>query len=274
MRFTREECLKRLKKVISQGRPIVGAGAGAGISAKSEEMGGADLIIIYNSGYFRMAGRPSLYGILPVGDANGLILEMAGEVLPVVKNTPVLAGVFAHDNFRVMDLFLKQLIELGFSGIQNIPSYGQWAGSFKWDMDQAGFTYEAEAALIAKAHDLGLLTTPYAWTEDQARLMAKAKADLIVAHMGVTGGGTVGYETISLEQAAKRAQKIHDAIKSVNPETLVLCHGGPVSEPEDFEYILKNTEGIAGFYGASSMERLPVERAISQQVRRFKDLKI
>jgi predicted TIM-barrel enzyme len=259
---------------MSQGKPIIGAGAGAGISAKCEEMGGADLIIIYNSGYFRMAGRQSLYGILPIGDANGLVIEMAGEVLPVVKNTPVLAGVFAHDNFRFMDLFLKQLIELGFSGIQNIPSYGQWDGSFKWDMDQAGFTYEAEAAMITKAHDIGLLTTPYAWTEDQAKLMAKAKADLIVAHMGVTGGGTVGYETISLDQAAQKVQRIHDAIKSVNPDTLVLCHGGPVSEPEDFEYIIKNTEGIAGFYGASSMERLPVERAITQQVRRFKDIRI
>lgn len=275
MRFTREECLQRLRKQVSEGRAIIGGGAGTGISAKCEERGGVDLIIIYNSGRYRMAGRSSIAGCMPFGDANGIVLEMASEVLPVVKNTPVLAGVCAQDPFRFMDNFLKQLLDLGFSGVQNFPTVGLIDGFWRQMMEQGGMTYDLEVEMIAKAHDLGLLTTPYVFNEEEAKKMAKAGADVLVPHMGGTTGGTIGFQAkMTLEQAAKQIQKMHDAAKSINPDILVICHGGPIAEPEDAEYILKNTKGVVGFYGASSVERLPAERAITEQMQKFKRISI
>ena len=275
MRLTREECLQRLRKVISEGKPIIGSGAGTGISARCEEVGGTDLIIIYNSGRYRMAGRPSIAGTMPFGDANGIVVEMANEVLPVVKNTPVIAGVCAQDPFRLMDNFLKQLMDIGFSGVQNFPTVGVVDGHYRYRLEQARMGFDSEVEMIARAHDLGLLTTPYAFDEEQAGKMARAKADVLVAHMGGTVGGLEGnVEQMTLEEAAMRVQRIHDAAKSVNPDILVICHGGPIAEPEDAEYILKNTKGVVGFYGASSMERLPVERAITDQVKRFKEIQL
>jgi len=261
--------------VVSEGRPIIGSGAGTGISAKCAEAGGSDLIIIYNSGRYRMAGRPSIAGTMPFGDANEIVLEMASEVLPVVKNTPVIAGVCAQDPFRLMDNFLKQLMDTGFSGVQNFPTVGVVDGNYRYRLERAGMGFDAEIKMIAKAHELGLLTTPYAFDEEQAEKMARANADVLVAHMGGTTGGTVGNVVeMTLEEAVTRIQRIHDAAKSVNSDILVICHGGPIAEPEDAKYILQNTEGIVGFYGASSMERLPVERAITEQVRKFRKIQI
>ncbi|MFC2012994.1 phosphoenolpyruvate hydrolase family protein [Chloroflexota bacterium] len=263
-----------MRKAVSDGRPIIGSGAGTGISAKCEAAGGSDLIIIYNSGRYRMAGKPSIAGTMPFGDANGIIMEMAGEVLPVVKDIPVIAGVCAQDPFRPMDRFLKQLLETGFSGVQNFPTVGVVDGNYRYRLEHAGMGFDKEVEMIALARKLGLLTTPYAFDEEQAQEMAKAKADILVAHMGGTVGGAVGNVVeMTLTEAAVRIQRIHDAAKAVNPDILVICHGGPVAEPEDAEYILKNTRGVAGFYGASSMERLPVERAITEQVRKFRKIK-
>lgn len=273
MQFKREEILKRLKDIVASGRPIIGGGAGTGISAKCEEAGGIDLIVIYNSGRYRMAGRGSLAGLMPYGDANQIVVEMASEVLPVVKNTPVLAGVCGTDPFRLMDVFLKQLKDIGFSGVQNFPTVGVIDGLFRQNLEETGMGYGLEVEMIRKARELDMLTTPYAFNEEEAKQMAEAGADILVAHMGLTTKGTIGARTaLTLEEAAKRVQSIHDVARSVNPDILVICHGGPIAEPEDAKYILENTEGIVGFYGASSMERLPTERAITGQIKAFKQI--
>lgn len=273
MQFKREEILKRLKDIVASGRPIIGGGAGTGISAKCEEAGGIDLIVIYNSGRYRMAGRGSLAGLMPYGDANQIVVEMASEVLPVVKNTPVLAGVCGTDPFRLMDVFLKQLIDIGFSGVQNFPTVGIIDGVFRQNLEETGMGYDLEVDMIKKARELDIFTTPYAFNEEEAEQMANAGADILVAHMGLTTKGTIGATTaLTLEEAAERVQKLHDAAKSVNPDILVICHGGPIAEPEDAKYVLEHTEGVVGFYGASSMERLPTERAITGQIEAFKQI--
>jgi predicted TIM-barrel enzyme len=272
--FSRTECLKRLHSQIHSGKPIIGGGAGTGISAKAAEAGGIDLIIIYNSGRFRMAGRGSLSGMMPYGDANQIVVEMAREVLPVVQNTPVLAGVCGTDPFRIMKQFLKQIQDLGFSGVQNFPTVGLIDGNFRQNLEETDMGFDKEVEMIGLAHDLGLLTCPYVFTEAEAAAMAKAGADVLIPHMGLTTKGSIGaISAMTLAEAAVRVQSLHDAAKSVNPEILVLCHGGPISEPEDADFILKNTKGIVGFFGASSIERLPTERAIRDCAMEFKALK-
>jgi predicted TIM-barrel enzyme len=252
---------------------IIGAGAGTGLSAKCTEAGGVDLIIIYNSGRYRMAGRGSLAGMLPYGDANAIVVEMAGEVLPIVKDTPVLAGVCGTDPFRLMPYFLKQLKEMGFSGVQNFPTVGLIDGVFRQNLEETGMGYGLEVDMIRAAHDLDLLTSPYVFNPDEARAMAEAGADILVPHMGLTTKGSIGAHTaLTLEESAKRVQAMHDAAKAVNPEVIVLCHGGPIAEPEDAAYILAHTQGVVGFFGASSMERLPTEIAIVENTRRFKQI--
>lgn len=274
MAFTRGEILKRLHEIIETGVPIVGAGAGTGISAKFEEAGGVDIIIIYNSGRFRMASRGSLAGLMPYGDANAIVMEMAGEVLTVVKNTPVLAGVCGTDPFRQMDVFLKQVKEIGFSGVQNFPTVGLCDGVFRKNLEETGMGYDLEIDMIGKAHELDLFTTPYAFSVEEAKAMAKAGADVVVAHMGLTTKGAIGATTaLTLDDAVVRVQEICDAAKSVNPDVIVLCHGGPISMPEDAKYVLQRTTGIHGFYGASSMERLPTEIAITEQMKKFKAIR-
>ncbi|MCL6439522.1 MAG: phosphoenolpyruvate hydrolase family protein [Rubrobacteraceae bacterium] len=269
----REEALARLRKEVERGRPIIGAGAGTGLSAKCAEAGGADLIIIYNSGRYRMAGRGSLAGLLPYGDANAIVVEMASEVLPVVKDTPVLAGVCGTDPFRLMPGFLKQLREMGFSGVQNFPTVGLFDGNFRQNLEETGMGFELEIEMIREAHELDLLTAPYVFDEEQARRMAAAGADVLVPHMGLTTSGTIGAKTaLSIEEAARRVQAMHDAAKEVNEEVLVLCHGGPIATPEDAAYVLENTSGVVGFFGASSVERLPTEVAITENMRRFKGI--
>jgi predicted TIM-barrel enzyme len=271
MAFTREECLERLRKVTQAGRPIVGAGAGTGISAKCAEAGGVDLIIIYNSGRYRMAGRGSMAGLLPYGDANAIVVEMAREVLPIVKKTPVLAGVCGTDPFRLMDVFLPELKAMGFSGVQNFPTVGLMDGVFRANLEETGMGYALEVEMIRCARRLDLLTCPYVFNENEARAMAGAGADVIVAHMGLTTKGTIGAKTaITLDDAVIRAQAMRDAAIAVKPDILVLCHGGPIAEPADAAYVLRHTKGVAGFFGASSMERLPTEIAITEQVKRFK----
>jgi predicted TIM-barrel enzyme len=271
----RSACLERWRAIRAEGRPIIGAGAGTGISAKCAEAGEADLIIIYNSGRYRMAGRGSLAGLMPYGDANAIVMEMAREVLPIVSKTPVLAGVCGTDPFRVMDVFLRDLKRLGFLGVQNFPTVGLIDGIFRMNLEETGMGYAQEVDMIARAHTLDLLTCPYVFNEEDARAMANAGADLVIAHMGLTTNGTIGAKTnVTLEESVSRIQMIHEAAVAVNPEVLVLCHGGPIAEPEDVQYVLTRTEGIAGFFGASSMERLPVERAITEQVRSFKSLSI
>jgi len=273
--YSREEILRRLKAQVSEGKAIVGAGAGTGISAKSAEAGGVDLIIIYNSGRYRMAGRGSLAGLMPYGDANGIVVEMASEVLPVVKNTPVLAGVCGTDPFRLIDVFLRSLKEMGFSGVQNFPTVGLIDGVFRKNLEETGMSYDLEVEMIRKAHELDLLTTPYVFTDEEARKMAEAGADIIVAHMGLTTKGAIGAKTaLTLDDCVERVQAICDAAKGVNPEVLVICHGGPISEPSDARYILEKTTGVEGFFGASSIERLPTETAIRNQVIDFKNLRI
>ena len=275
MRFARENILKRLNDQIAAGKPIIGAGAGTGISAKCEEAGGIDLIVIYNSGRYRMAGRGSLAGLMPYGDANQIVVEMGSEVLPVVKNTPVLAGVCGTDPFRLMDVFLKQLVDMGFSGVQNFPTVGLIDGIFRQNLEETGMGYDLEVEMIRKAREMNMLTTPYAFNEEEAKKMAEAGADILVAHMGLTTKGSIGAKTaLTIEEAAKQVQQLHDAAKSVNPDILVICHGGPIAEPEDAAYILENTDGVAGFYGASSAERLPTERAITEQIQKFKEISI
>ena len=269
--FSRDECLQRLRACVAAGKPIIGGGAGTGLSAKCAEAGGIDLIIIYNSGRFRMAGRGSLSGLMPYGDANQIVMDMAREVLPVVKHTPVLAGVCGTDPFRLMKRFLRDVQAAGFSGVQNFPTVGLIDGSLRQGLEETDMGFDKEVEMIAAARELGLLTCPYVFTEDEARAMAKAGADVLIPHMGLTTKGTIGARTaLTLEQAAQRVQALHDTAKSVNPDILVLCHGGPIAEPDDAAYILKHTRGIAGFFGASSIERLPTEVAITDCVRRFK----
>ena len=271
----RSACLERWRAIRAEGRPIIGAGAGTGISAKCAEAGEADLIIIYNSGRYRMAGRGSLAGLMPYGDANAIVMEMAREVLPIVNKTPILAGVCGTDPFRVMDVFLSDLKRLGFSGVQNFPTVGLIDGVFRMNLEETGMGYAQEVDMIARARALDLLTCPYVFTEQDARAMVKAGADLVIAHMGLTTKGTIGAKTnVTLEEAVTRIQMIHDATVAINPDVLVLCHGGPIAEPEDVQYVLAHTKGIAGFFGASSIERLPTERAITEQVRSFKSLNI
>lgn len=275
MDMTRKEILKRLKDEVAKGNIIVGAGAGTGISAKSAEAGGVDLIIIYNSGRYRMAGRGSLAGLLPYGDANKIVVEMGNEVLPIVKNTPVLAGVCGTDPFRVMDKFLKQLKDMGFAGVQNFPTVGLIDGVFRQNLEETGMGYDLEVDMIKKAHQLDMLTTPYVFNTIQARKMAEAGADILVAHMGLTTKGTIGAKTaLSLDDAVKRVQEICDAGKSVNPDIMVICHGGPIAMPEDAKYVIERTKGVVGFFGASSIERIPTETAIRDQVREFKMINI
>nr|ABB45848.1 hypothetical protein [Eutrema halophilum] len=268
--------LGRLRDQIEKGIPIIGGGAGTGISAKFEEAGGIDLIVIYNSGRFRMAGRGSLAGLLPFADANAVVLEMANEVLPVVKAVPVLAGVCATDPFRRMDYFLKQLESIGFVGVQNFPTVGLFDGNFRQNLEETGMGYGLEVEMISKAHKMGLLTTPYAFNPKEGEEMAKAGADIIVAHMGLTTSGTIGAQTaVSMEESVVRVQAIADAARRFNPDIIVLCHGGPISGPEEAEFVLKRTKGcVHGFYGASSMERLPVELAITSTVKRYKSIAI
>jgi len=274
MAFTRQEVLARLKKAIAEGRPIIGGGAGTGISAKFEEAGGIDLLVIYNSGRFRMAGRGSMAGLMPYGDANAIVMEMASEVLPVVKNTPVLAGVCGTDPFRLMPVFLKQIKEVGFSGVQNFPTVGLCDGLFRKNLEETGMGFGLEVDMIHTAHEMDLFTTPYVFNTDEAKAMTKAGADVIVAHLGLTTKGAIGASTaVSLEEAPQRVQEICDRAKSVRADVICLCHGGPLAMPDDVAYVLKRVKGVHGFYGASSMERLPTEIAIKEQVEKFKVLR-
>ena len=274
MQFTRRQVLESLRANIDRGQPIIGGGAGTGISAKCEEAGGIDLIVIYNSGRFRMAGRGSLAGMMPYGDANAIVIDMAREVLPVVKDTPVLAGVCGTDPFRIMSNFLREVEDVGFSGMQNFPTVGLIDGIFRQNLEETGMGYGLEVEMIRQAHQKDLLTTPYAFNEVEAEQMAGAGADILVAHMGLTTKGSIGAHTaLTLEEAAKKVQSIHDAAVSVNPEVLVICHGGPIAEPTDAQYILDHTKGVVGFYGASSAERLPTETAIRRQIESFKAIR-
>lgn len=275
MTLSRDEILSRLRNQVNEGIPIVGGGAGTGISAKAAENGGIDLIIIYNSGRFRMAGRGSLAGLMPYGDANKIVVEMASEVLPIVKSTPVLAGVCGTDPFRIMDTFLEDLKRMGFSGVQNFPTVGLIGGTLRKNLEETGMGYDLEVEMIRKAHELDLLTTPYVFNEKEAEMMAEAGADILVAHMGLTTKGTIGAQTaLTLDDCVERIQAIHDAGKAVNPNIMVISHGGPVAEPEDAEYVMNHTNGIVGFFGASSIERLPTETAIKSQVEQFKRLQM
>ncbi|MGE0605822.1 MAG: phosphoenolpyruvate hydrolase family protein [Pirellulales bacterium] len=273
--FPRDEILERLRNKVAAGKPIVGGGAGTGISAKMSEAGGIDLLVIYNSGRFRMGGRGSLSGMMPYGDANAIVMDMAREVIPVVRKTPVIAGVCGTDPFRVMKLFLRDIDAAGFSGVQNFPTVGLIDGTFRANLEETEMGYGLEVDMIATAHELGMLTTPYCFNPDEATAMAKAGADILIPHMGLTTKGTIGASTaLSLEESARRVQAMHDAAKKVNNDILVLCHGGPIAEPADAQYILEHTHGIVGFYGASSMERLPVEPAIRDRVKEFTEMKI
>ncbi len=274
MSFTREQTLARLRERMESGLPIIGGGAGTGISAKFEEAGGIDLIIIYNSGRYRMAGRGSLAGLMPYGDANQIVMDMAGEVLTVVSDTPVLAGVCASDPFRQMDLFLDEIKAIGFAGIQNFPTVGLIDGNFRANLEETGMGYDREVELVRLARQKDLLTTPYAFNEEEAERMTSAGADVIVAHMGLTTRGSIGAETaLTLEQSVKRVQAIADAARQVRDDVIVLCHGGPIAMPADAQFVLSRTSHVHGFYGASSMERLPVETALIDQVRAFKQIR-
>ena len=270
-----QEALARLRRTIADGGVIIGAGAGTGLSAKCAEAGGADLIIIYNSGRYRMAGRGSLAGCMPYGDANAIVVEMAGEVLPIVRDTPVLAGVCGTDPFRLMPVFLDELKRIGFAGVQNFPTVGLCDGQFRQNLEETGMGYGLEVDMIRAAHEVGLLTTPYVFDVDQARAMAAAGADVVVAHMGLTTKGAIGASTaLTLDASVTRIQAIRDAAVSVKPDVIVLCHGGPLAEPEDAQFVLERTHGVAGFFGASSMERLPTEIAITENMRRFKRMQL
>jgi predicted TIM-barrel enzyme len=270
-RIAREDILTRLRGMVRRGEPIIGGGAGTGLSAKCEEAGGIDLIVIYNSGRYRMAGRGSLAGLLAYGNANEIVLEMAREVLPVVTRTPVLAGVNGTDPFLLLDPFLKTLGELGFSGIQNFPTVGLFDGVIRAQLEETGMGYLLEVQLVERARQLDLLTTPYVFSEDNARDMAKAGADIVVCHMGLTTGGAIGARTaLALPDCVPLIEAWATAARAVNPDILVLCHGGPIATPEDATYILDHCRGVHGFYGASSMERLPAERALTETTRTFK----
>ncbi|MDX1540824.1 MAG: phosphoenolpyruvate hydrolase family protein [Geminicoccaceae bacterium] len=270
----RAAILERLRGKIARGELIVGGGAGTGLSAKCEEAGGIDLIVIYNSGRYRMAGRGSLAGLLAYGDANQIVVEMANEVLPVVRDTPVLAGVNGTDPFRRMEVFLDQLKALGFAGVQNFPTVGLIDGTFRANLEETGMGYGLEVEMIRTARDKDLLTTPYVFGEDDARAMAEAGADIVVCHMGLTTGGSIGAETaLRLEDVPAKVDAWADAALAVNPEVIVLVHGGPVAMPEDAAFVLDNTRSCHGFYGASSMERLPTETALTAQTRKFKEIR-
>lgn len=269
----RQVILSNLRDQASRGIPVLGAGAGTGISAKCAQAGGADLIVIYNSGRFRMAGHGSLSGLMPYGDANQIVVEMAREVLPVARNVPVLAGVCGTDPFRLMPVFLREIKSLGFSGVQNFPTVGLIDGLFRQNLEETGMSFAKEVEMIGAAHELDLLTAPYVFDPGEAVAMAEAGADVLVAHMGLTTKGLIGAQTAkTLDEAVKEIQAIHDAAKNVRDDVLVICHGGPVSEPEDVDFVLRHTRGVVGFFGASSVERLPVERAITGQVKAFKQI--
>jgi predicted TIM-barrel enzyme len=271
----RDEALARLREQVAAGKPIIGAGAGTGLSAKCAQDGGADLIIIYNSGRYRMAGRGSLAGMMPYGDANAIVMDMAREVLPVARETAVLAGVCGTDPFRLMPNFLQDVKRAGFTGVQNFPTVGLIDGTFRVGLEETGMGYGLEVEMIRAAHELDLLTAPYVFDEDEARAMAQAGADVLVPHMGLTTGGTIGSRSgISLDEAVARVQACGDAAREVNPDILCLCHGGPIAEPDDAQYVLERTTGIVGFFGASSMERLPTEVAMTENMRRFKSIPI
>ena len=273
MRFERSALMEKFRGMVARGEPIVGGGAGTGLSAKCEEAGGIDLIVIYNSGRYRMAGRGSLAGLMAYGDANAIVMEMAAEVLPVVKKTPVLAGVNGTDPFRQMDVFLDEVKRIGFAGVQNFPTVGIIDGTFRANLEETGMSYGLEVDMIAKAHARDMLTTPYVFNEDEAAAMAKAGADIIVCHMGLTTGGSIGAETaLKLSDCPALVDKWSEAALKVRRDVLVLVHGGPVAEPADAEFVLKNTKNCHGFYGASSMERLPVEVALTEQTRKFKQI--
>ncbi|GBD16538.1 hypothetical protein HRbin26_01436 [bacterium HR26] len=272
--MTRADALARLRATVASGGVIIGAGAGTGLSAKCAEAGGADLIIIYNSGRYRMAGRGSLAGLMPYGDANAIVVEMAAEVLPIVKETPVLAGVCGTDPFRLMPVFLRQLKEMGFVGVQNFPTVGLIDGVFRQNLEETGMGFDLEIEMIRQAHELDLLTAPYVFDPEQARAMAEAGADVLVPHLGLTTKGMIGAKTaVTLDEGVERVQAMCDAARAVNPEILVLCHGGPIAEPEDVQYVLERTRGVVGFFGASSVERLPTERAMTENMQRFKGLR-
>lgn len=274
MSFTREQSLTRLRERVIAGVPIIGGGAGTGISAKFEEVGGIDLIIIYNSGRYRMAGRGSLAGLMPYGDANQIVMDMASEVLTIVKDTPVLAGVCASDPFRQMDRFLDEVKAVGFAGVQNFPTVGLIDGTFRANLEETGMGYDREVELVQMAHEKDLLTTPYAFNTHEAERMTDAGADVIVAHMGLTTNGSIGAETtLTLAQSVRRVQEIADAAHGVRDDVIVLCHGGPIAMPEDAQFVLSRTRNVHGFYGASSMERLPVETALTDQVKAFKAIR-
>ncbi|MFO7300996.1 MAG: phosphoenolpyruvate hydrolase family protein [Acidobacteriota bacterium] len=267
---TRERILARLRDKIARGQPVVGAGAGTGISGKCAQAGGADLIVIYNSGRFRMAGHGSLSGLMPYGDANAIVVEMAGEVLPVVRDVPVLAGVCATDPFRLMPVFLAELKRLGFAGVQNFPTVGLIDGLFRQNLEETGMSYAKEVDMIRLAREMELFTTPYVFNADEAVAMTRAGADVIVAHMGLTTKGMIGARTTrTLDECVTAIQEIHDAAVAEREDVIVICHGGPISEPADAQYVLERTKGVVGFYGASSMERLPAEEAITARVAEF-----
>ena len=269
----REALLEKFRAMIARGEPIVGGGAGTGLSAKCEEAGGIDLIVIYNSGRYRMAGRGSLAGLMPYGDANQIVMEMASEVLPVVKNTPVLAGVNGTDPFRLMDAFLDEVKAAGFSGVQNFPTVGLIDGTFRANLEETGMSFSLEIDMIAKAHRKNMFTTPYVFSEDDAAAMAEAGADIIVCHLGLTTGGAIGAETsLKLADCPALVDAWAEAALKVNKDAIILVHGGPVSSPDDADYVLKNTENCHGFYGASSMERLPTEVALTEQTKAFKNI--
>ena len=273
--MTRDEALTRLGEQVAAGKPIIGAGAGTGLSAKCAQDGGADLIIIYNSGRYRMAGRGSLAGMMPYGDANAIVMDMAREVLPIARRTPVLAGVCGTDPFRLMPQFLAEVKAAGFSGVQNFPTVGLFDGTFRQNLEETGMGYGLEVETIRLAHEKDMLTAPYVFTVDEAVAMAEAGADVLVPHMGLTTGGAIGAETAkTLDDCVPLIQAMHDAAKEVNPEVIVLCHGGPISEPDDAAYVLAKTEGVVGFFGASSMERLPTETAMTENMRRFKAIPV
>jgi len=272
---SRSAILQRLRTKVASGKPIVGGGAGAGISAKCEEAGGVDLIVIYNSGRYRMAGRGSLSGLMAYGNANEVVVDMAREVLTAVDYTPVLAGVNGTDPFMLRDPFLRQLKDMGFSGIQNFPTVGLFDGKMRVNLEETGMGYQLEVDLIRAARDLDLLTTPYVFNVEESKRMAEAGADIIVAHMGLTTGGAIGAETaMTLDDAVREVQAIADAAKSIRDDVLVICHGGPISMPEDADYVLRNCRGVDGFYGASSMERLPTESALTSQVKAFCEIEL
>lgn len=273
-RFDRTAIVARFQDMIRRGEPIIGGGAGTGISAKCEEAGGIDLIIVYNSGRYRMAGRASSAGLLAYGNANDIVREMAGEVLPVCKNTPVIAGVNGTDPFVIMPVFLKELKELGFSGVQNFPTIGIIDGTFRTSLEETGINFSTEIDMIRQAHELDLLTTPYVFSADQAVEMARAGADLIVPHMGVTTGGTIGATTAkSLDTCVRLIDEWAEAARQVRKEVIIIAHGGPIATPADVDHVLTHSEHCNGFYGASSVERLPVETAIVSHIKTFKGLK-